>query len=120
MVLNGNSNDQSFNNELLNAEKRNPTQAFLYISGDYQLNKSIRFRATTFNEIQGKNTNQNSYNFNQLGIDIKVTDNFFISADFITEKGQRPFGMYNNSMFNNVNDSFGNGFMNHTHLNTFR
>ena len=120
MVLNGNSNSQFFNNEQPTLEKRNSTQAFIYISGDYQLNKSIRFRATTFHEMKGKNSNQNSYSYNQLGVDIKVTDNFFISADFINENGQRPFGMYNNSMFNDCNNSFGGGFINNGHLNTFR
>ncbi len=112
LVLNRNSNSQLFNSEQLNAERSNPTQAFLFVSGDYQLNKNIRFRATTFNEIRDKNSTRNSFNYNQVGVDIKVTDNFFISADFVSEKGFRPFGMYSNSMFYDSNDPFGRGFFN--------
>ncbi len=120
LILDGNLNYPSYNSEFAGTiDRNNPTQAFLYISGDYQLNKSIRFRATTFNEIPGNNSNQNSFNFNQVGIDIKVTDNFFISADFINQKGQQPFGIYNNNRFNDANSSFGNGFINNGLFNTF-
>jgi hypothetical protein len=119
LMLNGNNN-QYFNSEQQNFERNNPNQVFLYISGDYQITKSIKFKATSFNELKEKNSNQNNYYYNQMGIDIKVNDNFFISADFINEKGNRPFGIYNNSMFFNANDYQGNGFFNNVMHNSFR
>ena len=120
LILNGNQNYPSFNNEIISSPQYNSTQTFLYISGDYQLNKSIRFRATTFNEIQDKKSNQQNYYYNQMGVDIKVTDNFTISADFINEKGRRPFGIYNSNKYFDQYDYNGNGFFNNVLINTFR
>jgi len=119
LLINGNNN-QYFNTEQQNFERKNPTQAFLYISGDYQINKSIRLRATSFNELKEKSSNQYNYYYNQMGIDIKISDHFFISADFINEKGRRPFGIYNNSMFFDANDYQGNALFNNVIQNTFR
>ncbi len=120
LILNGNQNYPSFNKEILAAPQTNSTQTFIYISGDYQLNKSIRFRATTFNEIQDKKSMQQNYYYNQMGVDIKITDNFVISADFINEKGRRPFGIYNSNKFFDQYDYNGNGFFNNGLINTFR
>ncbi len=118
-VLNENANYPSLNSEMHNAAKTDPTRVFLNLSGDYRLTKSIRLRATTFNELPNGDTPQNYFYYNQLGIDIKVTDNFFISADFINQKGRTSHGMYNNSMFFNSDDYFGNSFFNNIFINTF-
>ena len=120
LILNGNQNYPSFNNEFISTPQSNSTQKFIYISGDYQLNKSIRFRATTFNEIKDKNSMQQNYYYNQMGVDIKITDNFVISADFINEKGRRPFGIYNSNRLFDQFDNIGDGYFNNNFLNTFR
>ena len=119
LISDENSNYQSFNSEQKNINRSNPTQAFIYISGDYQVTKSIRFRATTFNELPNGNPTQNYFYYNQMGVDIKVTDNFFISADF-TNRNNCNFGMYNSSMFFDSNDYMGNGFFNTIFTNAFR
>ena len=116
LVLNENANYPSFNSEMQNLSNTNPTHLYLNLSGDYQVTKSIRLRATTFNELPNGNTPQN---YNQMGIDIKVTDNFFISADFINQKGQAYQGMYNSSLFFNSDSYRGNSFMNNIFMNSF-
>ena len=119
LVLDENANYLSFNSEMQNSAKINSTHVYLNLSGDYQVTKSIRFRATTFNELPNGNTPQNYFYYNQMGIDIKVTDNFFISADFVNQRGQASYGMYNNSMFFNSDDYRGNNFMNNIFMNSF-
>ncbi|MFZ4398610.1 MAG: hypothetical protein ACOYO1_01145 [Bacteroidales bacterium] len=120
LIVNGNENFSMYSNEQSNRVSNNLTRNFLYLSGDYKISNSIRLRATTFNEVGNKNAIQNNYYYNQMGIDIKVTDNFYISADFINEKGRRPFGIYNSNMFFDANDYLGNSFFSNTLQNTFR
>ena len=120
-ILDENAPHFLFNSEMPNAGNTNSTHAYLNLSGDYQVTKSIRFRATTFNELPNGNPAQNYFYYNQMGIDIKVTDNFFISADFINQKGNQPFGMYNSgSMFFDSNDYMGNGLLNNIFISTSR
>ena len=71
------------------------------------------------NEIKDKNSMQQNYYYNQMGVDIKITDNFVISADFINEKGRRPFGIYNSNRLFDQFDNIGDGYFNNNFLNYY-
>lgn len=113
MYLNENFNINSYNseNQQINTN-RNFTRAFVYLSGDYQLNKNIRLRATTLNEIPVKSSPYDNYGFNQFGFDLKITDNLYMSADFISIRGRSPVSIYSNNPFYESTLPFGRGAFN--------
>ena len=109
MYLNENMNINRYNSEnTLVQTNSNYTRAFVYLSGDYQLNKKIRLRATTFNEIPQKNSNIENFGYNQIGFDLKITDNLYMSADFISVKGR----MFSSNPFYESTLPFGRGAFN--------
>jgi hypothetical protein len=108
MILNENSPISYFNSEQQQSIKPDPTRAFLYLSGDYQLNKSIRLRATTFNELKSKNPYLDAFSYNQIGIDVKLANNLFLSADFIDVRGSSPYAPFNSSRLFRMDDYSGN------------
>lgn len=113
MYLNENMNINRYNSEnTLVQTNSNYTRAFVYLSGDYQLNKKIRLRATTFNEIPQKNSNIENFGYNQIGFDLKITDNLYMSADFISVKGRRPVSMFSSNPFYESTLPFGRGAFN--------
>ncbi len=113
MYLNENININSYNSEnTLIQTNSNFTRAFIYLSGDYQLNKNLRLRATTLNEVPQKNINFENFGYNQIGFDLKITDNFYMSADFISIKGRRPVSAFSNNPFFESTVPFGRGAFN--------
>jgi hypothetical protein len=113
MYLNENYTINSFNyeNQEINSNT-NFTRAFVYLSGDYKLNSNIRLRATTFNEVPQKNSQFDNFGYNQVGFDLKITDNFYMSADFISIKGRSPVSVFSNNPFFESNLPFGRGYFN--------
>jgi hypothetical protein len=91
-------------NSLTNADRL--AQYYLFAKGEYKLNDRITFRGTTMKEVSNTSINPNPYSLNHLGIDIKLRDNVFLSADVQVAKGRTPFGMYYNNPYN---PSFGYG-----------
>jgi len=57
--------------------------------------------------------NPYSSNINHLGVDIKISNGFSISADYVISKGYNSsFLMHNNSAFNFQSFPNNNGFLN--------
>ncbi len=113
MYLNENININSYNSEnTLIQTNSSFTRAFVYLSGDYQLNNTLRLRATTLNEVPQKNSNFENFGYNQIGFDLKITDNFYMSADFISVKGRRPVSAFSNNPFFESTLPFGRGAFN--------
>ncbi|MCX6230265.1 MAG: hypothetical protein NTZ33_01860 [Bacteroidetes bacterium] len=120
LIINGNSMPSYFSGEQQNNQQANPTQAFLFLSGDYQINNAIRLRATTFNELKSANSLNNSFNYNQIGVDIKLANNLFFSADFIDSRGSSPFMPFSTGRLNNMNNGFGNSLFGNSFMDGFR
>ncbi len=117
IALNSNFNNMMYYNynEGTTSTVPNSTQMFIYLQGDYQVNNRIKIRGTTFREItNSSNPNNNPFSFNQIGVDFKISDNIFMSADFIQSSGRPPTGLngINYPMFRS-NYPFGGGFNNY-------
>ena len=77
---------------------KNTGQYFLYAQGSYLLNDNITVRGTILRQVPDNKINPSALSFGQVGVDLKITDGFSISADCRISKG------YNASLLHNINE----------------
>ncbi|MDR2009725.1 MAG: hypothetical protein LBQ22_04510 [Bacteroidales bacterium] len=73
---------------------------YLFAKGEYQVNDRIRLRAATFFDV-GSPSGEGRTSFNNVGLDLKIAEKTYISADFNIYKTNNkyptfysPFGGY--------------------------
>ncbi len=76
----------------------NTRQYFLFAQGEYLLNSRIMLRGSILKEVPNNPINPYSLNVNRVGVDIKISDGFSISADCMVAK------VYNSSLTRNYNE----------------
>ncbi|MBI5219093.1 MAG: hypothetical protein HY958_09205 [Bacteroidia bacterium] len=76
-------------------------QYFMYAQGEYKVNDKIRLRGTSMREFSDLSINPHPFSLNHLGVDIKLKEKVFLSADIQFAKGNFPYGMYYNGPFGN-------------------
>ncbi|OFY81140.1 MAG: hypothetical protein A2275_00040 [Bacteroidetes bacterium RIFOXYA12_FULL_35_11] len=102
-----NENTTDFSNRL--------AQYYLYAQGEYKINDRLRLRAATIQETPNNVLSSQRFSMNRFGIDWKIKDKVFLSADIQLAQGRSPYGtgyynpyysQFNNGPFSGVGSSF--------------
>lgn len=114
MVMHNNLNSfsGSMNNEQFNSKNSGFTQYFLFAQGEYFLNDNISITGTTMHELPNLTINSQASNYNSVGMNIKLSDNFSISTSYTFSKGINYYGLPGNYSSRQSNFPFSNNFSN--------
>ena len=100
-------NSSDFSNRL--------AQYYIYAQGEYKLSDRIRLRAATIQETPNNVMSSQRFSMNRFGIDWKIKDKVFLSADIQLAQGRSPYGtgyynpyysQFNSGPFSGVNSAF--------------
>jgi hypothetical protein len=82
LMMHGNLNNLTsfYNKEALGSRTTGFTQNYFFAKGEYLLNDRVMFTAATMHQLPAPSNNPYPSSFNSIGMDVKLTDNFSISA----------------------------------------